>query len=120
NPDYHFSTWITKITVNICLDRIRKKSQEQGAAEDIEEIADERMNPEERCIMEEQRRRIRKAVAALPEQYRVPLVLFHQEGFSYEAMVDIIGEPLSIIKNRLYRARLMLRSALKPEKETIP
>ena len=116
NPDYRFATWLMKITVNICLDRIRQ-NKEQSTGEDVEEFADERLNPEDHCIAVERQQRLRKAVAALPEQYRVPLVLFHQEGLSYEAMVEITGEPLTIIKNRLYRARLMLRDRLNPEKE---
>ncbi len=116
NPDYRFATWLMKITTNICLDRIRQ-NREQSVGEGVEEFADERLNPEDYCIAVERQQRMRKAVAALPEQYRVPLVLFHQEGCSYEALVEIIGEPLTIIKNRLYRARLMLRERLNPEKE---
>jgi RNA polymerase sigma factor (sigma-70 family) len=117
NPDYPFSTWAAKITTNVCLDRLRKKKTEQVPIEDIEEIVDNRLNPEDHCLAGERLERIRRAVQELPEDYRVPMILFHQQGLSYEALVKITGQPVTIVKNRLYRARLMLKDKLNPDKE---
>jgi RNA polymerase sigma factor (sigma-70 family) len=117
NPDYQFSTWTVKIATNVCLDRLRQKRTEQVPIEDIEEVADDRLNPEDRYLVQERLERIRQAVRELPEDYRVPVVLFHQQGLSYEALVEITGQPVTIVKNRLYRARLMLRDKLNPDKK---
>jgi RNA polymerase sigma-70 factor (ECF subfamily) len=115
NPDYQFATWAVKIATNVCLDRLRQKRTEQVPLEDIEEVVDNSLNPEERYLAVERLERIRQAVQELPEDYRVPVILFHQQGFSYEALVEITGQPVTVIKNRLYRARLMLRDKLNPD-----
>jgi len=112
SPDYRFSTWAVRITTNLCLDRLRQKRPEQIILDDIAEARDNRLNPEECYLAQEQQEKIRKAIEALPEEYRVPVILFHQQEFSYEEMSEILGQPMTIIKNRLYRARLMLRDSL--------
>ena len=112
SPDYRFSTWAVRITTNLCLDRLRQKRPEQIILDDIAEVRDNRLNPEECYLAQEQQEKIRKAIEALPEEYRVPVILFHQQEFSYEEMSEILGQPMTIIKNRLYRARLMLRDSL--------
>ena len=117
NPEYQFSTWTVKITRNLCVDRLRQKRPEHTAVDDIEEVSDEAGNPEEHCIERERTERIRLALGELPEEYRTPVILFHQQGMSYEAIAQVLGEPMTIVKNRLYRARLMLRNSLKLERE---
>jgi RNA polymerase sigma-70 factor (ECF subfamily) len=48
----------------------------------------------------------------LPDKYKVLVVLFHHQGFSYDEICKTLNEPLSIVKNRLHRARQMLREKL--------
>ena len=43
--------------------------------------------------------------------------MFHENGLSYDEMSKILNEPMTIIKNRLYRARLMLKDKLSAERE---
>ena len=117
NPEYQFSTWTMRITTNVCLDRLRQKRPEHASMDDIEEVGDDRLNPEGQYLARERAERIRRAVQELPEDYRIPVILFHQQGLSYEAMVEVLGQPMTIIKNRLYRARLMLRDRLGPDRE---
>jgi RNA polymerase sigma-70 factor (ECF subfamily) len=117
NPQYQFSTWTVKITTNVCLDRLRQKRAEQMPIDDMEEVVDNKLNPEDHYLAEERLERIRQAVQELPEDYRVPVILFHQQGLSYEALVEITGQPVTVVKNRLYRARLMLKDKLNPDKE---
>jgi RNA polymerase sigma-70 factor (ECF subfamily) len=57
----------------------------------IEEVIDNRLNPEDHYLAEEWLGQIRQAVQELPEDYRVPVILFHQQGLSYEALVEITG-----------------------------
>mgnify|MGYP005850979027 CR=1 FL=1 len=117
NPDYKFSTWAAKIATNLCLDRLRQKKLQSVPMEEIPEISDNQANPEELYLAKEQKQRIRMAVDRLPEKYRIPVILFHQQGLSYEEMAIILNQPVSIIKNRLYRARLMLRDTLGSNRE---
>lgn len=112
NPEYKFSTWASKITTNLCMDILRKKKHDTVPIEDAIGVSDNCETPEEKYISNEKSNRIRKAIEALPEMYRVPIILYHQNGMSYEEMMKILNEPMTIIKNRLYRARLMLREKL--------
>lgn len=114
NPEYKFSTWAAKISTNLCLDKLRKKKVDSAPLEEIEDVASSTDTPETSYINKERSEQIRKAIAELPEKYRVLIVLFHQNGLSYEEMTRVLNEPMTIIKNRLYRARLMLKEKLMP------
>lgn len=112
NPEYKFSTWSVKIATNLCLDILRKKKLDSTPIEEIEGVSSGTDTPEDLFINKERSRRIRDAIAALPDKYRVPIILFHQNGLSYEEITRVLNEPMTIVKNRLYRARLMLRENL--------
>lgn len=117
NPEYKFSTWAVRIATNLCLDIYRKKKLDSMPIEEIEDLSDGIDTPEASYLQKERSGRIRKAIQALPEKYRIPIILFHQNGLSYEEIMKVTGEPMTIIKNRLYRARLMLREALTPDRK---
>ena len=117
NPEYKFSTWAVRIATNLCLDIHRKKKVDSTPIEEIEDFSDNIDTPEASYLQKERSKRIRNAIQALPEKYRIPIILFHQNGLSYEEMIKVMGEPMTIIKNRLYRARLMLREALMPDRK---
>lgn len=85
--------------------------------DDAIDVSDKRDTPEEFYIRKEKVEKIREAISELPEKYRIPIILFHQNGLSYEEMTNIMNEPITIIKNRLYRARLMLKGKLAPERK---
>lgn len=117
NPDYKFSTWSVKITTNLCLDILRKKKIDSIPIEEIESVSSGVPTPEDKYIDKERSIRIKKAIEELPEKYKTPIILFHQNGLSYSEMTEILGEPMTIIKNRLYRARLMLKEKLLTERK---
>lgn len=117
NPEYKFSTWAVRIATNLCLDILRKKKVDSTPIEEVETMAGNFDTPEERYLDKERRERIQKAVDELPEKYRVLIVLYHQNGLSYEEMCRVLNKPMTIIKNRLYRARLMLREKLLAERK---
>lgn len=108
---YRFSTWAIRIAVNACFDW-RKKRRESLPIESAAEVGDTRPGPEEQYLAEEQTERVLEAVRGLPDMYRVPVQLFHQQGLSYREIADVLHQPESIVKNRLYRARLMLAGIL--------
>lgn len=108
-PNYRLATWIMRITTNVCRDWLRRQKSEPPAMENYLEASDTRSNPEEQHLENEDLRRIREAIDRLPDKYRIPLALFHRQGLSYRELEEVLNEPASIIKNRLYRARLLLR-----------
>jgi RNA polymerase sigma-70 factor (ECF subfamily) len=117
NPEYKFSTWAVKIATNLCLDLLRKKKIDSVPIDEIAGVSSKADTPETKYIKKEKSRVIREAIASLPEKYRVPIVLFHQNGLSYEEMARVLDEPMTIIKNRLYRARLLLREKLSGDRK---
>ncbi len=117
NPEYKFSTWAASIAVNMCLDRLRKKRAESVSLDEIEYMASDKSTPEDQFLNEERSEALNTAINKLPEKYQQPVILFHQIGLSYEEIMKIMNEPMSIVKNRLYRARHMLRSQLEPARK---
>lgn len=55
---------------------------------------------------------VRAALLALPEAFRVPLVLLYTEGLTYREMADVLGCPVGTVMSRLHRARKMLEREL--------
>jgi RNA polymerase sigma-70 factor (ECF subfamily) len=112
NPEFKFSTWSVKITTNYCLDVLRKKKIDFVPIEEVAERSSDTQTPESTYIDKEQKLLIQKVVAELPDKYRLLIVLYHNNGLSYGEMAEVLNEPMTIIKNRLYRARLILREKL--------
>jgi len=113
SPAFKFSTWVIRITTNHVIDHHRKKKQETVPLDAIAfEAADNDTSPEALYLKREQTRRINRILSDLPAMYRIPLVLFHQEDMSYQEISEIIHEPLSKVKNRIFRGRKLLKDAM--------
>ena len=111
-PDFKFSTWIIRITTNHVIDYRRKKLQETVPLESVEFETDSGDSPEDSYIKEERKAELKKMVDDLPDMYKIPIVLYHSEGLSYQEIAEIIEEPLSKVKNRIFRGRRMLKESL--------
>lgn len=117
NGEFKLSTWIVRISTNHCLDILRKKRPQTVPLEKVAEISRKKDTPEEKYIAQEEKRELREAIDNLPEKYKLLIVLFHKQGLSYNEIVEITGEPISIVKNRLFRARQMLKESLASDKK---
>ena len=119
STEFKFSTWIMRITSNHIIDMHRKKKYDTVSYEEYSENGGQApqtsMSPEAEYIKREQTLRIGKIVSDLPEMYKIPVVLYHQQGMSYQEIAEKIGEPLSKIKNRIFRGRKMLKTMLESE-----
>jgi RNA polymerase sigma-70 factor (ECF subfamily) len=119
SPEFKFSTWIMRITSNHIIDTRRRKKFETVSYEEYAENGGQApqtaLSPEDEYIRREQTRRIGKILSDLPEMYKIPVVLYHREGLSYLEIAEKIGEPLSKIKNRIFRGRKMLKTMLETE-----
>jgi RNA polymerase sigma-70 factor (ECF subfamily) len=74
--------------------------------EDTDDSADEIV------IKKEKKQWIEEQIRQLAPGYKTPLLLFHQGGLSYEEIARSMNVPLSIVKNRIYRARKMLKEKM--------
>ena len=116
-PAFKFSTWVMRITSNHIIDQHRKRKLETISFEAHTEeagigIAGTTDSPESIYLQQEQTDRIAKILADLPEMYKTPVIMYHQEGLSYQEISEKIGEPLSKVKNRIFRGRKMLKGLL--------
>jgi len=113
--EFKFSTWVIRIATNHVIDfrRRNKNNVEASNLEDLEQdVAIHQPSAEEVYLAKEQTKSLADAVESLPDMYKLPIVLYHQQGMSYQEISDIVGVPISKIKNRLFRARKLLKEAL--------
>ena len=58
---------------------------------------------------------INKALLSLPDKYLTPIVMYHNEGMKYTEISEALDLPLSMVKNRIYRGRKLLKEILEKE-----
>ena len=114
--EFKFSTWIYKIAHNAAVDHLRRTSTREqslmiGTDGDQFDMPIEsgRLSPEQESEQRERRIEIGTVVRALPANYRELVILRHSQDLSYEEIVEVTGLPLGTVKNRLFRAREMMR-----------
>ncbi|HKG80472.1 MAG TPA: sigma-70 family RNA polymerase sigma factor [Pyrinomonadaceae bacterium] len=114
--EFKFSTWIYKIAHNSAVDHLRRNSTREqslvlGAEGDQYDLPLEsgRLSPEQESERKERRVEIELVVRSLPANYRELIILRHSQDLSYEEIVEVTGLPLGTVKNRLFRAREMMR-----------
>jgi len=118
-PDYKFSTWVIRISTNHVIDYRRKNRLDTQSLDDVEydTLVAAGSSPEADYLKKELKEMLDKTVAALPDMYRVPIMLYHEQGLSYQEIADIIEQPLSKVKNRIFRGRKMLKDSIMRIKE---
>ena len=117
-----FSTWVYRVTMNTCLDELRKKKNKQstsldGLLETGWSPSNDSDTPEHHAIAKEKRVAIRSAISELPDDMRAAVVLRDIQGFSYDEISEILSINVGTIKSRISRGREKLREKirLKPE-----
>ena len=118
-----FSTWLFRLTSNVCIDFLRRKKRRQetsltesyeGSDEGAElSIADPQPLPEQQAITNETRLELAQAMARLAPDHREILQLRVIENLPYEQIAEILDIRVGTVKSRLARARLSLRKILK-------
>ncbi|MDH3493491.1 MAG: sigma-70 family RNA polymerase sigma factor [Acidobacteriota bacterium] len=116
SSDYKFSTWLYRIAHNAAIDHIRRNSKKEQSLETEGEegtyqlqIESPRPTPEDDREKSEWRKEIESVVKCLPAVYRELIILRHGEDLSYGEIAEITDLPLGTVKNRLFRAREMMR-----------
>lgn len=115
-PEFKFSTWIYKIAHNASVDFLRRSaSREQALTSEVDgeeremTVMSRKLSPEQEYAVEERRAEIERVVRQLPTVYRELIILRHQHDLSYDEIAEVMSLPLGTVKNRLFRAREMMR-----------
>jgi RNA polymerase sigma-70 factor (ECF subfamily) len=109
-----FSSWIVTIARNLMVDQIRKNSRDIAATDLVDSVLTNKhdssqMNPQEIAIRNESFKRISEMIQNLPEEVREPFVLRVVNQISYQEIAEILEIPLQTVKNRIFKARTLLR-----------
>lgn len=109
-PGSKFSTWIFAITYHACCDRLGRRKRYSSA--ELPERADPGAGPEQQAIVADEARRLRAAIARLPEKYRSVITLYHLQGRQYDEIAQVLEIPIGTVKTHLFRAKEQLRKML--------
>ncbi len=114
-PEARFSTWLFTIVRNVCSNyraREGKQDHQIDAEADLPSIAQDDENPEQTAIRREFECKIQKAILALPESLRMPLILSQFQQMPYEEIAGILELSVAAVKVRIFRARQALAEML--------
>src|SRR5215213_3903145 len=116
SSEYKFSTWLYRIAHNAAIDYIRRRSPNEQSIETENkdgsyqlQIESPSPTPEQERERSEWRTEIEAVVKCLPAVYRELILLRHAQDLSYDEIAEITNLPLGTVKNRLFRAREMMR-----------
>ena len=123
NPEFRFSTWLFRIAGNAAIDHLRKRKPRTIPLETTDsdghvsspEYKSSDLDPFGRLRNTERGDAIARAIADLPAEFRELIALRHFTGLSYEEIAEIKNMPLGTVKNKLFRARAVLKERLAGE-----
>jgi RNA polymerase sigma factor (sigma-70 family) len=107
-----FRTWISRVATNEVLQRFRQRSGIAHTALDVNAFASQQESPLEVVVRVEACRAIRRALAELPEKYRLVLAIRDLDEISTKDTARRLRAGTAMVKSRLFRARKMLSAAI--------
>ena len=126
-PTARFSTWLYRIVFNLSVNETQRagikevrpgdgsSGLESGASDAMSEFKDERIeDPSERMMQNDVVQAVRVAIAQLPEQQRMALVLAKYHELPYVEIATVLGSSEKAVKSLVHRARENLRETLAP------
>jgi RNA polymerase sigma-70 factor (ECF subfamily) len=124
--DATFYTWLYRITVNVCIDVIRRRGAARSETVEFDEhIAHDLTeanlggvssqlgnNPEKAVLQREVGEKIQAALEQIPEKHRAILLLRELDGLSYEELAQVLEIPKGTVMSRLFHARAKVQKLL--------
>ena len=123
HTEFAFSTYIYRIATNLAISEIRRRKRRRlmsltGLFQSEDDTQVEFQPPDTRklqdveLVEDERSQVIARAIAALPEKYRIPVILRDIEGRSYDEIAEIMQLGLGTTKSRINRGRGLLKEKL--------
>lgn len=111
------NTWITSLARNRSIDVLRReKARPEGSSIGLDrvdyDLHSRQPNPESAAVSAFHQRRVRQAIAELPDEQRRALSLAYYGGYSHQQIADKLSLPLGTVKTRIRLAMQKLRRAL--------
>lgn len=113
----NFKAWMLRIVTNLYINRYRQRKrgpQISSFEEDgvVEPMADQDETPDSILLNELVGAEVEEALAKVPEDFRMAVILSDLEGLSYQEIADVTDVPIGTVRSRLARGRAMLRHLL--------
>ena len=119
-----FSTWLFTIAANLAKNEIRRRVRRRNwfsldalqemVGDSAIQLADTKEGQETTLERGQVQEAVGRAIATVPEKYRLALVLRDIEGFAYDEIGQMLGIPGGTVRSRINRARGMLKRKLQP------
>jgi len=119
--DHHaqFSTWLYRIVVNICIDRLRNRSARLVALDDVEGVLAAEDDPARSVEGAQLGGRIGAALARLTPNHRTALVLREVQGLAYQEIAEVMGCSVGTVMSRLFHARKKMQALLRSDEPAL-
>jgi len=115
-----FSSWLFRVAINDCIDHLRRVKVRKEQSLDLYQnagfdVADPDENTDIAASFENQveRRKVREALARLPENQQAVILMKVYEDMTFDDIAEVLQQPVSTIKSRLYKALHSLGSTLR-------
>ena len=116
------ATWIYRITMNTCLDELRRRKARKVTS--LDSLVDNGWSPtdtgdtpEEHGLRVEKQNAHNQAIQSLPDDMRAAIILRDVKGYSYDEIASILDANVGTIKSRISRGREKLREILSKQSE---
>ncbi len=113
------STWLYRVTANLCTDRLRKRGRDGPALDQIAEPEDPAPGAEARLQGQARHDALTAALQTLPERQRQAVVLRHIEGLSNPEIGEILGLGVEAVESLTARGKRALKAALAPQRQAL-
>ena len=117
--DMRLRPWLATIVINLCRNRARRHPVASTSLAPLldagwEPVADEALEPAAMTQEAARRERMSALLAALPERYRLPIVLRHVDDLSYAELAEVLGRSEGTLKAQVHRGLALLRASMTP------
>jgi RNA polymerase sigma-70 factor (ECF subfamily) len=111
--------WLIRVAKNLAINQVKRKARELGMVEKLKKFPDTTgpKDGAQALVDKETRREVQAAIAALPEKFRLVIVMKEYTDMDYKGIASTLHISESNVKVRVYRARKMLEEALRPKQE---
>ena len=116
-PDGRFGAWLSAICSHWCIDTLRTRRRRVqtvalGKVMESDRFISQVDGPEAVALNTDSRDEMQRWLGSLPPQYRAVLTLRYYQDLSYAEIADVLDEPVSTVRMRLFRARTMLQQVV--------
>lgn len=114
DPERPLEPWLYRVTTNLAYTAVKRRRSWLRPLEEITEwiAGGKKSSPQALAEMDEEAQRVQQAIASLPLNQRVVVVLYYINDLSLQEIADILGIPEGTVKSRLHYGRLALRKQL--------